>query len=156
MIFHNKFQIPLNWDVLCLSCSFACELSELTSSSSSPLPQKQTRKNLKCETSSECRALQQMVTKRQQSLHEKEFRNREKRFTAASIQGEIRVPPSPEHAEINVSLLGLTDTLKGGLAPSIVEPIYSEYHSELLPSFVISHLKIQFKVSPKLKWPRPS
>lgn len=74
-------------------------------SRSSPLPQKQT-KNLKCETSSECRALQQMVTKRQRSLHEKEFRNREKRFTAASIQGEIRVPPSLEHAEINVQFVG--------------------------------------------------
>lgn len=108
-----NFKFPWSGMSFASAALLLCELSELSSSSSSPLPQKQTRRNVKCETSSECRALQQMATKRRQSLHEKEFRSREKGFTAASIQGEIRVPPSLEHAEINAQFVGTHRSSQG-------------------------------------------
>lgn len=96
-----------------------------------------------------------MVTKRQQSLHEKEFRSREKRFTAASIQGEIRVPPSLEHAEINVQFVGTyrsTQRWPRSLCHGTNLPWISLRAASRLCHFIP---KIQFERSPKLTWARP-
>lgn len=53
------------------------------------------------------------------------------------FKGKSGFPPLLNTLRSMLSLLGLTEALKGGLAASVVEPIHHEYHSELLPSFVI-------------------